>query len=61
MAETKEKTRRPKARHRDVVIAAMEERLTMFADPIHVPRMLELLDELKRSIGRDNGKESSDE
>ena len=55
--------RKPKARHRDTVMAAMEERLLMFdgASPDslkqHANRLIELMDELKRSLGKDNGDE----
>lgn len=47
--------RRPKARHRDVVFGAIEERLAMLeiepsALPIHAARLGELFDELRRSL-----------
>ena len=72
MAETteqkKERTRRPNARHQDVVFGAIEERLEMLdhaADEslsVHAVRLRELLDELKRSLGRtkENDKEAAD-
>ena len=55
--------RKPKARHRDTVMAAMEERMSMLDDSssesvtLHAKRLSELMDELKRSLGKDNGDE----
>ena len=58
--------RKPKARHRDTVMAAIEERLLMlYVDNgssyecvlAHAKRIGELMDELKRSLGKDNGDE----
>ena len=55
---TKEpKTRRSKARHRDIVVGCIEERILMLtdtADTSHKERLLVLLDELRRSL---DGKE----
>lgn len=56
----KERTRKPKARKSDVIIACIEERLLMDfgeAGP-HANRILELIDELKRSL---NGKREEEE
>ena len=57
--EKKERNRKPKARRTDVVIALIEENVAMLAPNQAVDtflprrdRMLELLDELKRSMGR---------
>ena len=51
------RTRRPAARQRDVVLGCIEERLLMIpiADDLepHRTRLLELLDELKRSVGKE--------
>ena len=56
-AEAKQRTRRPAARQRDVVLGCIEERLLMIpmTDDLepHRTRLLELLDELKRSVGKD--------
>ena len=57
--------RKPKARHRETVMAAMEERLRMICEGSspdgliaqHANRLIELMDELKRSLGKDNGDE----
>lgn len=54
-AEAKEKRpRKPRARHRDVILAALEERLSMIRmDDLngeHVRRVKELIDELNRSL-----------
>ena len=50
--------RKPKARHKDVVIGCMEERLGMiFENQDHVARLRELLDELKRSLSKDKDDE----
>lgn len=64
--------RKSNARHREIVIAAMEERLSVLADTLtrasaptsvddtnpHIARLYELLDELRRSLG--NGKETEE-
>ena len=58
---TELKTRKPKARQRDVVIGCLEERSCMVGGPdnvAHRERLLELLDELKRSL---NGKKDEGE
>lgn len=56
--ETKERKRRPAARHHDVVLAAMEERLLMMSpDDVHAKRVLELVDELRRSLKKGGGDE----
>lgn len=51
-----ERKRKPAARRTDTVLALIEERLNMIActdiDDIHRVRLYELLDELKRSMGR---------
>lgn len=60
-----EKTRKPKARRTGEVLAAIEERLSALsstlegvpsgesaADHPHILRLRELIDELKRSLGR---------
>ncbi len=58
MAEKKE--RKNKARHRDIVMGAIEERLMMLApladspESTTVDRLFELMDELRRSL---NGKQ----
>lgn len=58
-SETAPKTRRPKARQSTIVIAAMEERVSMLdgnnpsSTADHRNRIVELLDELKRSLGKD--------
>ncbi len=57
--EEKTKARRPRARPTPIVIGAMEERMSALLgaknDPIYVDlhggRMLELIDELRRSLG----------
>jgi hypothetical protein len=58
------KTRRPRARHRDVVFGALDERIQILADSstdtgtnATVSRIRELLDELRRSIYKDGGGE----
>lgn len=59
--ETKERPKRkPNARHRDIIIAAMEERMLIAnsEDP-NILRIRELLDELKRSLN--NNKETETE
>ena len=51
------KGRKPKARHRDVVLGAIEERVGCIqedGDHGHRDRLLELLDELRRSLGRND-------
>lgn len=58
--------RKPAARRSEIVIAAMEERLTVLItheeqeSDVHVTRLLELLDELKRSLNK-NAPESEPE
>lgn len=53
------KARKPRARSRDVVLGAMNERLLAIpmTDELecHRTRLLELLDELQRSLNKDNG------
>jgi hypothetical protein len=60
------KARRPRARHRDVVLGALDERIQILADSLSdrdpgtlgtVIRIRELLDELRRSIYKDGGGE----
>jgi hypothetical protein len=55
--EIKERKRRPAARQKDVVLGCIEERLSMIPmtedlEP-HRARLEELLDELRRSLGKD--------
>lgn len=59
--EVKERTRKPRARHRDVILAAFDERMLMLSRPNvpdfvkeHIERLRELADELKRSLGKDD-------
>lgn len=51
-----ERKRKPAARRTDIVIALIEERLGMVTlvadDDIHRLRLFELLDELRRSLGK---------
>lgn len=53
------RTRRPAARQRDVVLGCIEERISMVAVQddtdmaAHVTRLYELLDELRRSLGKE--------
>jgi hypothetical protein len=53
-----QRKRKPAARRTELVIAAMEERLTMMItheeqeSDVHVTRVFDLLDELKRSLGK---------
>lgn len=52
-----ERTRKPNARATEIVLGALAERLSVMesspnADTIHMNRLRELLDELKRSIGK---------
>lgn len=58
--ETKERTRRPRARHRDVILGAIAEHLiivkTRYRDEAltpHLERIDELFDELNRSLALD--------
>ena len=58
------KTRRPRARHRDVVFGALDERIQILSDSstdvgisATISRIRELLDELRRSIYKDGGGE----
>ena len=53
--------RKPKARNYAIVFGAIEERLSVLMDVdgydaahVHVSRIIELMDELKRSISKDN-------
>ena len=57
--EVARKTRKPKARHRDVIIGCLEERLLIMNsdDAPHASRCIGLLDELKRSLA---GKDQDD-
>ena len=53
MAETTTTKRRPKARAKEAVLGAIGERISMIAgeaNTIHVLRLLELLDELRRAL-----------
>lgn len=66
-AEAKEKDRRQRkspARHRDVVIAAIEERMCIIvrddANEVHLRRLEELIDELKRAL-KGNSKPEDEE
>ena len=58
------KARKPKARDTAVVIGCLEERLSVIADGLndtgnpHVARLLELCDELRRSLGGRETEES---
>ncbi len=59
---TETKQRRPKARHRDVIFGAIDERMQVLASSpdtlqIHLDRINELLAELKRSL---NGKQEQE-
>ena len=58
------KARRPRARHRDVVFGALDERIQILSDSstdvgisATISRIRELLDELRRSIYKDGGGE----
>ena len=64
MSKEPPKPRKSKARQRDIVFGAIDERLQMLAeyqDPPgvkgHAERVIELIDELRRSL---NGKESEE-
>jgi len=60
-----DKTRKPKAREAEVVLAAMEERLAAItrdeANEFHFARLDVLMDELKRALNRRNGKQEEGE
>jgi len=51
---TSKPARKPRARHRDVVLGCIDERLTMLAEQVndndHVSRLFALMDELRRSL-----------
>ena len=59
------KTRKPRARHISIIQGAMDERMLMLdaakdteTCQEHAARIRELCDELRRSIGKDNGGDS---
>ena len=60
-----DKTRKPKARDAEIVLAAMEERIgAMVRDDTnewHFARLDVLMDELKRALNRRNGKQEEGE
>ena len=59
-SETKEtKGRKPKARATEIVLGAMDERLQMIEGP-HAARLLELCDELRRSLSLKTGGEEAE-
>ena len=60
-----DKTRKPKAREAEIVLAAMEERMSAItrddANEFHFARLDVLIDELKRALNRRNGKQEEAE
>ncbi len=53
----KPRSRRPNARPSEIILGAIDERLTMIQDSPHAARLSELMDELRRSLSRDSGDE----
>lgn len=61
MSKTEPRKRKPAARRTDIVIALLEDRLEMIDTDsalMHKAKMLELFDELKRSLGKKDESET---
>lgn len=59
-AVEKMRVRKKPARRADIILAAIDERLQMLDQTPHTIRLLELMDELRRSLGK-NAPESDTE
>lgn len=61
---SKERVRKPRARHRDIVLGCIEERLSMMKGDAavgeHVTRLFDLFDELRRALGGKKEEEASE-